>query len=86
MSDELQNQSDETLVTQDLIVRSAGFLRVPRAFRKKYPNCIGKETATPIATERYNQDGTISLIYTWKKDELKERKVEEKPKKEKREN
>ena len=85
MSDEPQNQSEETLVSQDLIVRSAGFLRVPRAFRKKYPNCIGKETATPIATERYNQDGTISLIYTWKKDELKEREVktkEQKPKKE----
>lgn len=84
MNDEIKEENQENPVLQDLIVRSAGFLRVPRGFRKKWPNCIGKETPTPAATQRLNEDGSISLIYTWKKDVLKER--EEKPKEEKPKN
>lgn len=67
------NETDELPVQQDCIVRSSGFLRVPRGFRKIYPNCVHKTTQTPITTQRTNADGSISLIYTYAKGVLKTR-------------
>ncbi len=75
---ETKEQNEEKPVQQDVIVRSAGFLRVPRGFRKQYPNCVSKTTLTPITTQRANEDGSISLIYTWSAGVLSEEKVKKK--------
>lgn len=53
---------ETTPLLDDLVVRSAGYLKIPKAFKDKYPNWDTKPS--PIASLS-KSGNSVSLVFTW---------------------
>ena len=57
----------ETPLVEDLKLQSLRYLKLPRAFKDRYPGW--REAASPNA-KLHITDDTISLCYVWKRTDL----------------
>lgn len=67
---------DEAQLTENLTIKSVGYLKAPEAFKTRYPGWLN--APTPTASLKI-KDGKVVLSYTWDKDSLENAKPDEKP-------
>lgn len=66
------NGKDEEYCTEDLVVRSLGYLRTPEKFRRKFGVISGKNSdiKTPRAILK-EENGKVILSYIWDESDFK---------------
>ena len=60
--------TDSEILTEDLIIDSLGYLKVPRKFKDLYPKW---KESSPVATTKETADGKVHLTYIFIKEDIK---------------
>lgn len=60
--------TDPEILTEDLIIDSLGYLKVPRKFKDLYPKW---KESSPVATTEETIDGKVHLTYIFTRKDIK---------------